>query len=235
MKAEHRRELHTNLLADRMGRLVQGMRGTNRSTSVYVWVFLGVAVVTYAVWQYAMVAGSSGRSAEWTSLDAAMQGGEDGSQLGKLANENAGTIPGRTARFVLARLKFKDGQDKLSSIDRTRAIESLVEARKEYEKLAGESADAPLLEQEALLAVAKAEEMLASSPDPDNPGKMLGSLDRALEFYRRLATRFPGSPAGKDAAERAELLSTKQAEVARFYQELEELAGPKSKSEEKPK
>ena len=66
-------------------------------------------------------------------------------------------------------------------------------------------------------------------------GIYVSDQQRALEFYRRLAARYPDSPSGKNAAERAELLATNQAEVARFYQELEELAGPKAKPEEKGK
>src|SRR5271169_6126811 len=44
MKAEHRRELHTNALADHMGRMVQRMK-TKPNRRAFLWIALGVLVL----------------------------------------------------------------------------------------------------------------------------------------------------------------------------------------------
>ena len=50
MKAEHRRELNTNALADRMGRLVQGMKQPSQGGSVVLWVIGAVAIFCLGGW-----------------------------------------------------------------------------------------------------------------------------------------------------------------------------------------
>src|SRR5262245_11523613 len=53
MKAQHRRELHTNLLADRMGRLVRNVQSAPKSTSIILWSFVVLAAGTFIIWEYA--------------------------------------------------------------------------------------------------------------------------------------------------------------------------------------
>ena len=47
MKAEHRKELQTNALADRMGRFFQRMKARPRKKSVFLW-FVVILVVVVA-------------------------------------------------------------------------------------------------------------------------------------------------------------------------------------------
>jgi len=48
--AEHRKELHTNALADRMGRFMQSVRQRPRGKTVLIWVVVVVLVVGFFVW-----------------------------------------------------------------------------------------------------------------------------------------------------------------------------------------
>ena len=233
MKAEHRKELHTNLLADRMGRLVQGMKTAPRSTSITVWVFVVLALGTLGVWRIAAWSTQSNMSALWRSVDEATHNPDEGRrQLDNIGKQNPGTLPGRAARFELARMQFEEGQTGLTSMfRRTQAIASLKGARDLYGKLAKECADAPLLAQEALMGVAKAEESLVGIADPENLEEKLGSLDRAVEDYRQLSGKFPDSVLGKAAAQRALELEEQRSNVEGFYTELNQILAPRIKTE----
>ena len=69
MKAEHRKELETNILADRMGNLIQRMKGgPKRRTIVYVFLSLLlvlISIIVYFYWQ-----GDKGADAQrWLLLE----------------------------------------------------------------------------------------------------------------------------------------------------------------------
>ena len=237
MKAEHRRDLHTNLLADRMGRLVQGMRSSPKTTSVLVWAFIVLAVGTYVFWQYAASATQTERSALWEQLDEASHNPATGGPkaLADLAHEHRGSIPARTAEFERARLSFQQGQAGLTSHAREYAVGQLEQARDLYAKLAKECADSPLLRQEALMGVAKAKESLVGLATPDDPKK---DLEDALAAYRDLAALLkdhPDSFLARAAAERAQEIEANLSGVEGFYAELKQLAGPKPLPEPAPK
>ncbi len=238
MKREHRKELHTNVLADRMGRLLQGMKAAPQS-SVLIWVFLLLTLLTIASWQYYASSTRSNRSGLWVQLDKATRDPDVAShELAVFANKNHGSIAGRTARFELARIRFQDGQENLTSFRRTDAVQSIVEARKAYEQLATECPDAPLLAQEALMGVAKAEESLIGIMNPDKePPESYGSLERAREYYHRVASQYHDTVLGRKADERAKELEGDEnsAKVQAFYDELNKLAGPVKKPEPKEK
>jgi tetratricopeptide (TPR) repeat protein len=171
MRAEHRKELQTNILADRMGRLVQGMKSGPQANSAAVW-FLGLlALGTLVAWYYTGKT-QAGRSALWVELD----GNTNVRQLVNLADTEAGTFPGRMARFQAARLLLQQGLQGLYSENRTQELKNIQEAGKSFEALAAECDDDPLLAQDALLGAAKAEETR-------------GHFDRALDFYVKAVQR----------------------------------------------
>jgi hypothetical protein len=228
MKAEKRHQLHTNILADRMGRLLQGMKTAPTSTSILVWVFVVLAGATFAVWQFASSMTQSNSSELWTKVDAAtheLNEFKAAQDLKELGDDNRGSIAGRAALFQLARKKFQDAQANLSSFDRAKAIDKMNEARTLYEGLAGECVDAPLLAQEALMMVAAADESLVGITTPDDPKT---DLQRALESYEKLAKKFPGSIRGEQAAARVQELKAaseraeegKLSDIEQFYAEL---------------
>jgi hypothetical protein len=225
MKAEKRHQLQTNVLADHMGRFVQTMKTAPTSTSVLVWVFTILVLVTFAVWQIASSVTRASNSDLWTEVDAATRDFANGPEtLKKLADENRGTIAGRTARFQLSRRKLQDGQAGLSSFDPLGAIEKMHDARKLYQELAGECVDMPLLAQEALMMVAVVDESLVGITTPDDPR---ADLQHALKSYEKLAKEFPDSILGEKAAARAEELRAaiergeeeKPSDIEKFYAE----------------
>jgi hypothetical protein len=149
--------------------------------------------------------------------------------LSKLADEHPGTVAGRTAQFIIARMKFQDGQASLLAPSRrAESAKELRAAIELYEKLAGQCSEFPVLEQECWLAIAKGEEDLAHVNDPEHPETTLGSLEKALAAHRKLATKYPDSPPGKQAAERVERLESpdERVKIDKFYTELAQLAKP---------
>jgi hypothetical protein len=239
MKAKHRHELHTNLLADQMGRLVQGMKTAPKSTSVLIWVFLILTIGTFAFWQYYSNATQSRRSENWAEYDKATHLPEDWlpttdgglRRLQALGTDEAGAIAGRAALFTLARARFQEGQQALTSFHRERGIDSLLLARDLYTRLVDQCPDEPLLTQEAMMGLAKVEESLIGVADRKVEGEYYGSLDKARTAYQRLADKYPESVLGKQAAEHVSELDDPEARARAlaFYEELNQLAGPPRK------
>jgi hypothetical protein len=236
MKAKHRHELHTNWLADHVGRFIESLKGGSQAqASVLVWVFAILALATYALWQYSATAGQSERSAQWVALGDAVRDFASGdTRLDELAKTGKGTLPGRGARFEVARLALQFGQENLRSFRRADATKKLLKARSDYEELSRECVDNPGLLQEALMGVATAEESLIGVADPDDPEKICGNLDRAVGYYSKLADDFPDSPLGKKARERLDYISANRPKVEEFYAAMNRLAAPKAKAESPP-
>jgi hypothetical protein len=211
MKAAHRKELHTNALADRMGRLVESVKAGPKSTSTVVWIFVLVALGTFAVWRYYRSTNPEDESARWVNLRSATHDpGEMARDLQRIIEQSKGTMQARVARFQLARLFVREGQETLASdvpltaddlkalknsygdalnydnlhTKRDQAIEMLRSARTTYEQLLREVKSLPLLYQEALMGSAKTEEALAGVTDES--GTPQGNLDRAVELYRNV-------------------------------------------------
>jgi hypothetical protein len=216
MKAEHRKELHTNALADRLGRLLHGFRDgfhvRPSHMAMLVWGGIIVAVVFFIGWKIYANARARSRSADWLQLDEA----SNFSDLEKIADKNPGSQPTRMARFQMARVYLRRGMENFvsSSFDgRKEALADLNEAAKLYGELADEVKDNPVLIQEALLGVAKVKEAI-------------DELDAALAAYDQLVSRYPDSVNGKQAAERAKKLRDNKDQVSTFYKELDKLASP---------
>src|SRR5262249_25386688 len=148
MKAEHRHQLHTNVLADRMGRLVKGMKSAPRSTSTLIWIFLVLALATFALWQYAASATMKDRSELWTHVDKITHDPSLWTRIEPVSRQplgllklqevevrNPGTIPARTSEFEVARWNLRQGLEALAGGDRLGAAMQLDEARRLYTKL----------------------------------------------------------------------------------------------------
>src|SRR5262249_54231466 len=98
------------------------------------------------------------------------------------------------------------------------ALESLRAAAQTYEALATESANQPLLQQEAMLNAGKAYETLSE-------------VDKARGFYRELAQAFPKTLAGKEAAAGIERLENQAKDLEtlkKLAQETSATAKPSS-------
>ncbi len=235
MKAEHRKELQTNVLADRMGRVIQGMkRGPSRSSLVTVVLVLLVAgAVMFFLWRLSRAREREAqRWVEFERLDNPMAYGPkfqmwlqqsgvsnmthfDLAQLYLLylRQEQAQTMPGRLAAIDLAWIKLNDeGINKLL-VDRD-AIENVKLAKKMYEQALPEIKDDPVLAPEARYAIAVAEETLAV-----NALDKQKALDSAKKLYDAVVADYPKSAHAKDAEKRAKALSDREERqrIERFY------------------
>lgn len=229
MKADHRKELQTNLLADRMGRLVQGIKAGPRSSSAFAWVIAVLVVALLAGWYWAGYQNAR-QSEEWVRLlnDPRSEGRDSAAYYGGVARQTPGSLAGRTARFQQARALLNRGLMTFFSPDvHGQAVQDLDNAGELYRRLLGECQANAVLEQEALLAAGKIEETLCNEPDRKDPNnkdsdKKLGSLDRALAFYQRLVASYPDSYEAKLAQKRVDELNdaTTRSRMEEFYAKL---------------
>lgn len=218
MKAEHRKELETNVLADRMGKLVETARA-NPKASFRFWIVVTLVLAAIVLGYYLYQSSSTDTSRLWIQLDAA----KNAEELEKFAGENGGTIPARTARFEAARILLAQGVQNLGSPEQhASALGKLEKARALYEELSNEGREMPLLAQEAMMGAAKAEESLCGSAKPDHANEPRGTLDRALELYQKLADAQPETFQTKAAREKVQELQdpAKRAKLLEFYVKL---------------
>ena len=199
MKAEHRKELQTNVLADTLGRALRGVKQRPSRNTVLVASLVLLAVVLFAVWRYFSTSAAESDSDHWVQLDSLATP----EQLEKFTENKdlQDTAQGRLANFKLARLKLNQGLRDLGSL-RIRALEDIRKAAQTYEKLAADSGTPPLLQQEALLGAAKAHEALAETGGANASAE----LNAAKERYRKLKDGHPDSTLGQDAAKQLERL-----------------------------
>jgi hypothetical protein len=227
MKAEHRKELQTNFLADRMGRLMQGMKaGPQSSGSVVIWFLAALTIGTIIAWYVASA--NSNRSPLWVRFEEDSSSEKNFDDLKRLADDNPGTLPARAARFQYARVLLQIGLANLYS-GREGTVSQLKQARQLYGDLAQECTDDLILAPQALMGAAKAEEALAGIPKGDDSAEGLGSVDKALEYYHRLTKDYPNSFLAKAAQERIDNLEKSRDDADKFYQEMRKLVAENQK------
>ncbi|MGE3806104.1 MAG: tol-pal system YbgF family protein [Gemmataceae bacterium] len=229
MKGEHRKELQTNILADRMGRFMHDMRSQPQSRSAAIIVLIGLAIVTYLAWQVTMA--RTDRTNQWTRLDEDLVGqiamnspeNETGvlvREFDRVSNEAPYTLAGRTARFQRARLLLSTGMTRLyaaSPGETSAPAKDLEKARDLFRELVNQTRDEPILTQEAMMGAAQAEEALVGVPNPEDVEKAIGNLDHALADYRALATSYPTSHLGQQAAARVKKIEENRKQMDEFY------------------
>jgi tetratricopeptide (TPR) repeat protein len=201
MKAEHRKELETNKLADTVGGFVQSFKEGPSKNAIIYGSIIGVAFVLLIIYWWVAGNAAANSSSRWLQLEQI----NDRGQLEQFTKEYPDTEQGRLARFQLARLDLDQGIRGLGWVDKTEATKRVRRAAESYEKLAGESGNTPLLAQEALLNAAKGRESL-------------GEYDQAKQLYGRLARDYPQSLKGKYAAEQVEALKTSGPELDELKQ-----------------
>lgn len=194
MKAEHRKELVTNTLANRLGEAVQTMKeGPSRGT-LFVLIGIGVIVIMVLVWRYLASSAEESDSARWYRWDTLAT--PDQLKLFVEDAELEGHPQGRLARVEEARRSLHEGLRQLGNIGtRKKALEDIERAAQLYAKLADECADKPLLHQQVLMGAAKANESL-------------GDADQARKYYELLREKYSNTVLGRDAVEQIQRLET---------------------------
>jgi len=184
MKAEHRKELKTNVLAETLEKTLQSIKeGPSRGTLLTLGV-VALALVLFFTWRYFATSAREDDSSRWLRWDSLIAA----QQLEAFAQDKdiQGTPQGRLARFQVARLDLFEGLRQLGS-SRNQGVESITRAAQAYVKLVDDTQDVPLLQQEALMGAAKAYESL-------------GDLKKAQTYYDRLTREHPQSALGQAAA-----------------------------------
>jgi len=215
MKAEHRKELQTNTLADNLGRMIQGGRQMNRRT-VLIVVALVVLVGGYYVWRMIQNNVISSQAVamfvidqgNWQELESEVIKGNPDSKASKLA------------QFQIAwLLLWKEGIEPLASKP-FQAKRGLDMAQKMYQDLAELSEGDPVLSAEARYSLALIEESLAATEL--TPATRNDRVGNATKLYGQLATddNLKDTAHGKQAKARAEYLEKNRAQVVAFYDQM---------------
>jgi len=224
MKAEHRKELQTNALAEGMGRMIRGIRQKPKGRSVLIWVVvLAVAAgVIFWVWRSGNTRQKS--SEQWSNLDI----GTSPDHLLVVGfrppdyKEVVATRQGEAARFQVAWfMLYESGIRSLADRGNGNPFallqgkDSLLQAKTLYSDLTKEVGEDPIWGPEALYNFAVAEECLAV-----DPSVTVLQLDAAATAFGEVTKKFPESARGKDAAKRADALkkdSPQRTEIERYY------------------
>lgn len=226
MKAEQRKGLETNTLADRMGHMMQRVKTSQRRTVVLY--FLAGAVLVLGLWfGYRWWDGlKQDTSLQWLIL---FDGNVNGLQ--ELATKDSKNTPaGKAARLQIAWLFYWDLGVKSAAADQKSAMASLKQAAEWYGKLAEDCKDDenPVFAQQALLGLAVTRESLAI----ENPT----NLKRAAEHYKDLVEKYKNSAEAKFAKERLEVLddATKKKTLEASYGQLRQLFGIPAFQQQRP-
>lgn len=218
MKAEHRKALEKNELADKLNKAIANISATSPKAN-RAWLFaLGLFIAGVSWYLYSSYS-TNKDAANWSNLEFA----GDVASLQKVVEGAPGTIQGNIARFHIARTKLQEAVMQLAAQtgdDRAAAADKIEDVRKTYGELAGTSGLPAALIQEAMLGRAKAEEILASVPKADSSTAMRGTLDQAEKYYAEVVARFAKTYAGEQAAKRVERLKSAKADIEKLYAEL---------------
>jgi len=221
-KTEERKENETNALRAWTEHVSERLQGRTLYLVVGSLVLVVVGILIFRYWRISQVNANSARWLELYSTDT-----DKGLQSMVAAPANQGKPQTVNARLQLARLAlYPEGIQKLASFtaaDRATAIEKVEEGRKRYEEILSELTKESALLQEAYFSLARAEECLMGRPKKDNSTEMRGSIDRAIELWRKAASIRPDSEPSKRYIAHADMLKSKKAEISQFYTRLTEL------------
>ncbi len=214
MKAEQRKELETNILADKMGRVVERVKASPRRAVTIYFVLAGIVVVGL-VFAYRWYRQSVQDTAlNWVAFD-------DGPRYAveSLAEKEGDTPVGKAARFQLAWYGYWDYGIKRLGVDAPGALKAISASGRAYRELLAISKDDSVFEPQAMLGVAVCEEALAVQDRL--------RLDKAVTLYDELAKheKYKDTAEGRFAQGRLELLRDKngkvRAEASNTYAELQ--------------
>lgn len=196
MKAEHRKELHTNYLANQMGKMLDRAKGSSSA----LWVFLVVAVllgVGFWWWRGQTLNAISGAWVDYWQGRDTLTGAED------VAKRHKGTAAERAAKLVQAdQLYQRAYEDFFRSPSNAR--ERFKQASEIYQDLADHPGNSSDLAVRGLMGAAKCQEWL-------------GEQERATFFYAEVINRHENHPLAEQARERKKELETQGSDALSFY------------------
>ncbi|MCI0641682.1 MAG: hypothetical protein L0Y72_25940 [Gemmataceae bacterium] len=212
MKAEQRKELETNALADRVGRMVTKLKtGQNNKTLILCVLGGAVLVVVFFFWMKSRGVGRFENAERWSDL-------EDGAgpYMDRLLKEHGATNQGKAATFQYAWTILWNRGVQLLGHGPAEALKMLDAAERVYDDLAKECEGDPVWQPEALYALAIIEETRTIRDRKH--------LELALDRYKELADKHKDSAYGKMAAARVEVLENPQSRdaILLFYQGLQQ-------------
>lgn len=230
MKAEHRKELQTNVLADRMGRVIHKMKQKPSRGSFLTVVLVGLVVLTVLFFLWRRRSANEREAQRWVdfekgqdrivaqlSLGNQMSRGDPQMQyLARLITETAGTTQSRAASMEFFwSLLYEQG---IKSLNDPQATKTIKQAKTYYQQLLPDVKDDPVLGPEARYAIAVADETLAiDSIDPRE------HLKNTAKLYQAVVDDYPkGSAHAERASKRAKQLKDpeERERIALFYNEL---------------
>jgi hypothetical protein len=223
MKAEHRKELQTNTLADMLGRTVRKVR----TSSGLPWVkILIVAVVVGGVGTFWWLQRNKARanSEAWVEVDAGTI-----SSLRKLLDPDfKDTNQGKAAHFEAASYLLWDQGIKALASSPNGAVRSIAQAQGIYDEMAKQCKGDAIYEPEAMYGQAVCQEALVVAA-AELKSTTEQQLDAALKAYQELAKHpdYAKTAYGLQAQKRAAQLSdpVQRAEILTFYKEFPTRAG----------
>jgi hypothetical protein len=219
MKAEHRKELETNVLADKMGRMVQRIKTKPQRRSV-LYFLLGLVVLVVVVLAYRLYVGSRLETTSgWIMVDkgdkeylynlAGMKETEDKIQRFKIDYSN----PSKAASFQVAHHFLWDQGIHLLGADHAYALSKLRFAEGIYKDLQEVCKGDPVWHPEALYNLAIIQETYAVQDQ--------GHLKKALKQFEELAATYKDSGYGQLAEKRAKQLRDDEEAITKFYRDLQ--------------
>ena len=214
MKAEHRKELQTNALADRMGRVIQRMKQRPSRGSFLTVVLVAFVILGALFFLWRRNSAIQREAQRWVDFARA----ESPKAMQKVPPPPPGTLQARLADFQLAWLRLYEVGINRLPVDVDEAVKNIKAAKARYEQLLPEVKDDPVLAPEARYAIAVAEESLAADPRSDPRTH----LNAAKDLYGAVAKDYSKSAHAKEAEKRAKQLGDpeERARIERFYNSL---------------
>lgn len=196
MKTERRHELQTNKLADWLGNHLEQLRPHGKK--ILAFAILGAAVIVTGV----MIAKDrqAATAMAWNDFYIA-QAGRDREALANVAKSHSGTVVALWAKQSQGDVDLTDGISALY-IDRDDAFRSLDDAKQAYTEVVNKGSAYPELMRHSLFGLAQANEATSN-------------LEKAKDFYQKVAQQFPDSPVAVEARERLNAIQNPQ--VEKFY------------------
>ncbi len=215
MKAEHRKELETNVLADRMGRMVQNIKGGPQKRTVVFALLALVVVVAILLVVRSRAENTADNSKMWMWVEDGWIRAEDGSYrfVDQLVKDHPDTTQAKVIKFHRAKFMLWDMGLKMMGHSPTEAFNRIGTAKDRYNDLAEECKGDPVFEPEALFALAVIEET-QTLRNQDH-------LESAKIKYQDLAEKYPDSAFGKLAQKQADNLKNHPQDVLKLYQDLQ--------------